>query len=107
MLIVEGEVHAGGDGDAVVGLEDCLEPGFRQLSVADEDAEPAGGEVGARILRYVVDDAGDAEGVVRAAPALALDGQTRGDRPIDLGELVSFLVAVVEGPARAGAARRE
>src|SRR5262245_2115228 len=58
---------------AIIGLKDLLEPGIRQLSVADEDAQAAGVEKRLVNAADVVDDTGNADGIVRPAPVLAVD----------------------------------
>src|ERR1700686_55418 len=76
-LIVEGEVCRGGDSVAVIHLDDLLESGTRQLSVADEDAQASGVEKRLVDTSYVVDDAGDPDRVVGPAPLLAGDRDAR------------------------------
>jgi len=53
---------------AVVGFDDLLGTGMRQLSIADENAEPAGVEKRYVFSRNPVDDAGKSEGGPIACP---------------------------------------
>ena len=46
VLIVQAEVRGLGQRQVVIGLENRLRPRMRQLAVADQDAGPAGVEVG-------------------------------------------------------------
>src|SRR5713226_8601450 len=88
------------DRKAVVGFQDLLEAGMRQLAVADQDAEPAGIEVSLMHTRNAVDNASDPESVVGPAPPLP--GNRGPDRrgAIDVGELVRFAIAVRKAGAR-------
>ena len=67
-LIIEGQSRRRRERVAVIGLEDFLCPVVRQLAVADEDAEPAGVEERDMGSSDAVDDAGNADGVVRPSP---------------------------------------
>src|SRR4029077_10221366 len=64
------------------------------------DAQAAGVEKRLVHAGDVVDHAGDANGVVRPAPVLAVDRDAAGDRPVDVGEVPRLDIAV--GPAGAG-----
>src|ERR1700733_9198776 len=67
-LIIEGELGRGIQRIAVIGLENLFQTIIRQLSVADQDAESTGIEEGDVGAGDAVDDAGNADGVVRPAP---------------------------------------
>src|SRR5579872_1360692 len=70
-LIIEGELGRGRQRVAVIGLENLLEAIVRQLTVADEDAEPAGVEESDMGRGDAIDNAGNADGVVGPAPRFA------------------------------------
>ena len=63
-LIVEGELGPVIQCDAVIGFENLLSAVVRQLTVAKQDAEPAGVEESNVGVRDAVDDAGDFNRVV-------------------------------------------
>jgi len=71
-----------------------------ELAVADQNAEAARVQIGFVLTRNAVDDAGQAKGIVGASPALAGDGHSRRNRPIDVGELVGLDVATRHAGAR-------
>src|SRR6516225_5783630 len=84
---------------AVKGLEDSFIAGMRQLSIANENSEPAGIEKGLMHADDAVDGAGDAEGVVVAAPYSSRHQETSRRGPIDVGEVERLLVPIgVTGP---------
>ncbi len=66
-LIVEGQLP-GIDRYLVIGLKDLLGARMRQHAVADQSGQAARREVGLMLLRDHVDDTGDPDRVVRAAP---------------------------------------
>src|SRR5919204_4839127 len=99
-LVIEGDAHVGGKRVAVISFEDLLEPGIRQLSVADEDAQAAGVQKRLVNAADAVDNTGDTDGIVRPAPVLAIDRNAARDRPVDIGKVPRLDVAV--GPAGAG-----
>jgi hypothetical protein len=98
-LIVERDFGRVGDGIAVIGLDDSFEAVVWQCAVADQDAKAAGGEIGLVVGSKTVDDAGNADGVVRPSPGLAGDRETTRDSAIHIGEIPWLDVAV--GPAGA------
>src|SRR6516225_3438240 len=98
-LIIEAHPCRGRQRVAVIGLENLFEPGIWQLSVADQDPQPAGVEKRLVDARDVVDDAGYADRIVRPAPLLAGDRDTTRYRSIDIGEVPWLDIAV--GPAGA------
>ena len=67
-LIIEGEPGRGSQRVAVIGLENLLGAVVGQLPVANQDAEPAGVEERDMRVADAVDDAGDADRVVRPSP---------------------------------------
>jgi hypothetical protein len=67
-LIIEAQLDRRIQRIAVIRLENLLQAVVRQLSVADEDAEPAGVEEGDVGAGDSVDDPGNADGVVGPAP---------------------------------------
>ncbi len=99
-LIVEGEPARGGQSVAVIRLDDLLEPGIRQLSVTDQDAETA--VIQKRLVHAgnAVDDAGHPDGVVGPAPLFAVYGDAGRYGAVDVGKIPRLDVAV--GPACAG-----
>src|SRR5262249_55031678 len=72
-LIIERELGRGGERVAVIGFENLLRAGARQLAVADEDPEAAGVEESLVHAGSSVDHGGDAERVVGAAPLFTVD----------------------------------
>src|SRR5215467_6672780 len=60
-------------GEAVIHLDDLLRTVIRKFSIAEEQAETAGIEIGAMSIRDAVDDAGDAERIVRSPPSVAFE----------------------------------
>src|SRR5262249_61210475 len=70
-LVVEADARVGGKRVAVISLEDFLEPGIRQLSVADEDAPAAGVEKRLVNAADVIHGTGAANGVVGHATFVA------------------------------------
>src|SRR5262249_15023722 len=98
--IIEREVGGGGERVAVIGFENPLRPGVRELAVADENAQAAGVEEGLVNIGNVVDDAGDADRVVRPAPALAVDRDPARDRAVDVGEIPRLDLSVAPSGAR-------
>jgi hypothetical protein len=77
-LIANGEVRRGGQAVAVICLENLLESGMRQLSVANEDAQTSGVEERLVDAGNAVDGAGDADGIV--GPGRIRWGQMRRTR---------------------------
>src|SRR5262249_8792577 len=73
---------------AIVGLDDPFDTWMRQPSVANENAHPAGVEIGPMRARDVVENERDACAVARAAPPGASERQPRGRRPIDIREFI-------------------
>jgi hypothetical protein len=71
-LIVEADLCRGGDGVAVIGLDNLLEAVI-EPPVADDDAGAAGFEVGGVYWRQPVDYAGDADCVGGPPPILSVD----------------------------------
>src|SRR5262249_17776733 len=86
-LVVEADAHLGCKRVAVISLEDFLEPGIGQLSVADEDAQAASIEKRLVHAADAVDDTGDSNGIVRPAPVLAVDRDAARDRSVDVGKV--------------------
>ena len=68
-LVVSGEMGETGERDIVICFEDLLRTGVRQLAVANDPAQPAGGEIELALVRDPVDCAGQSDGVVRPSPA--------------------------------------
>src|SRR5262245_23696814 len=99
-LVVEADAHVGCKRVAVISLEDFFEPGIRQLSVADEDAQAAGVEKRLVNAADTVDDTRDTDGIVRPAPVLAVDRDAARHRPVAVGKVPRLDVGV--GPAGAG-----
>src|SRR4029077_9819198 len=66
-LIAHGDAP-GGDGEAVVGLDDLLETRVRQPSVSDQDTETACVQKRLVASRDTVEDPGNTDGVVRTLP---------------------------------------
>ena len=75
-LIVESQRRPFVEAIGVVGFDDFLSP-IVELAVADQNAEAAGGEIGAGLAREAFDDAGDADLVVRPSPRCS--GQHRAE----------------------------
>src|SRR5271166_6274259 len=73
---------------------------MRQLPVADQDAQPAGGEIGLCRGRDAVCDRRQSDDVVGAIPCRTLEGNPCRQRMIDIGELVGLLAAVIETETR-------
>ena len=71
-LIVEADFCRGGKSVAVIGLDDLLQPGMWQLAVADDNPQASGVEIGGVGAENAIDDACDANRVVRPVPRLAL-----------------------------------
>src|SRR5262249_23276867 len=88
------------DRKAVIRFQDLLDAGMRQPAVADQDAEPAGIEVGLMRARNSVDSTGDRERVVGPAPPLPRNRRPDRHRAVDVGELVRFEIAVRKAGAR-------
>jgi len=79
-LIVETEMRPAEQTDTVESFDYLLRPCIGQSAVADDAAEPAGGEIKLALMRDSIDRAGQPEGVVRPAPALGQRGQKRRNR---------------------------
>src|SRR5579884_2001533 len=73
---------------------------MRQLTVADDYAEPAGCEIAKTPHRGGIDDAGEAHRVGRPSPALPAEGDAERCGPVDVRELVGLDIAA--GIAHAG-----
>ena len=91
------------DREGVVGLNDLLEAGMRQLSVANQDAEPAGVEKDLMAGRDVVDDPANAPDVIWPCPLLAGEHGTGRNRPIDIGECIGLDVGARQPGAQENA----
>ena len=78
----------------------CSSPGFGSWPSPIEDAQAAGVKKGHVDAGDAVDDAGDANGVVRPAPSFAGDRDAARNGAVDVGEILGLDVAV--GPAGAG-----
>src|SRR6185503_7780039 len=72
-LIIETQPRGGRDGVAVIGLENRLGPIVGQLPVADQDAEAAGVEERDVSVADTVDDAGNPDRIIGAAPGFSID----------------------------------
>ena len=72
-LIVEGKPRRGSEGVTVIGLDDLLKAGIRQLSVADDDTQSSGIQKGLVHAGNAVDDTGNADRIVGPAPLSAGD----------------------------------
>src|ERR1700722_16608044 len=68
-LVVETEMRPFEHADAVKGFEDLFRAGVGQLAVADDAAEPAGGEIKLALMGDPADRAGEPERVVWPAPS--------------------------------------
>src|SRR5580704_3406667 len=84
----------------IIGLDDLLRAGMRQLSVADQDAQPAIVEKLLVDLGNAVDDGGERKGVVRAAPLGALQRQAGGGSAVDIGIGVRLYIAAGKANSR-------
>ncbi len=100
VLVVRGQREVFGEARRIERLQDILRPVMRQLPVADENAQAAGSEIGARRARDAVGHGRQAKDVVRAIPSRALEGKARRSGAVDVGEVVRFLAAVVVADAR-------
>src|ERR1022692_5049269 len=100
ILIVRGNGEMLDDAHRIERLDDLLPAGARQLPVADQDAETAGREIGAGSIRDTVDGNGKPDTVVGPVPSTAFENQTGRRGPVDVGEFVRFLAAVVDAEAR-------
>src|SRR5262252_549763 len=78
-LVVETEMRPCEHTDAIEGFEDLFRAGVGQLAVADDAAEPAGGEVKLTLMRDPIDCASQPERIVGAAPSRAGQRQAAGD----------------------------
>ena len=99
-LIVGGHMRRGRDCIIVIGLDDLFRSRMRQHAVADQYAEPAGIKECFVLFGNAVDDAGDAERVVRPAPLLAVERQSCRRGAVDVGKFIGLDFAVGP-PARA------
>jgi len=86
---------------AVVGFDDLLGTGMRQLSIADENAEPAGVE-----KRYSAEIPLMTPANPKVAPLRALESESGSHRAVDIGELVGFDISVGHACAQEGPIRR-
>ena len=73
-----------------LGLDDLLAARIGQLAVADQESEATGIEIGLVHGGDAVDHAGNAEGVVIAAPLLGRYRETGGDGAVDVGEFIGL-----------------
>jgi len=71
---------------AVIGLDDLLQPGMRQLAITDDNAQASGVEIGDVGARNAIDDAGNANSVVRPIHGLQLN-----EAPISIERSMSVL----------------
>src|SRR5690349_13038891 len=62
-------------GQAVVHLDDLLEPVVRKLPIAKEEAEATGIEIGAVGFRDTIEGAGDTNGIVWPPPSVSFQGE--------------------------------
>jgi len=75
-LIIRRDVGIGEGREAIVRLENILEPRVRQDAVADQDPQAAGVEEPLALAREVVQREGDAGSVIGASPRVSTDRQT-------------------------------
>ena len=68
-LIVERDFRRVRDGIAVIGFDDLFEPVIGQCAVADQDSQSTSGQVGLVVRGKTIDDAGNADRIVRACPS--------------------------------------
>src|SRR5437879_11126119 len=97
-LISEGDVRLLHDRQAVEDFEDLLRRVI-QTPVAEEETQPAGGEVIAMRPRKPIDVSRDPYGVFGTTPSAPFNQRTRRERTINLREHESLGLAVT--PARA------
>src|SRR5262245_2939763 len=96
-LIVEADFCRGGKCVAVIGLDDLLQPGMWQRACADERRQGSGVIIGGVCAGNAIDDACDANRVVRPVPQLAVERGPYLDRAVDVGVIPRLDIAV--GPA--------
>ena len=101
-LIIDRYPRRSGQRVAVISFHNSFHAGMRQLPVADQDAGPAGVEIGLVNAGDAIDDAADPDGVVGPAPLLAVDRYAAGECPVDVGE-----ISGLDGTVRPAAASKD
>ena len=104
-LIIDGNPRRSGQRVTVIGFDNAFDAGMRQLPITDQDAGAAGVEIGLMYAGNAVDDAADADGVVRPAPLLAIDGYAAGRGAVGIGEVPGLDGAISPAAARKHAER--
>ena len=92
-LVVEAHVREVQHRERIVRLDDLFSPRVRQAAIAHEQAQTTGVQIALAIGGYAVENAGDAQRVVAAAPARAGKRQSAAERAVDIREFVGFDVA--------------
>src|SRR5262249_44267523 len=72
-LIIHRNPRRSGQCIAVISLDDSFNAGIPQLPVSDQNAGPAGIEIGLVYARNCIDDGAIADRVVRPTPIFAVD----------------------------------
>src|SRR6266576_4389944 len=88
------------DAHRVERLDYVFSASMRQLPIADQDAKTTGREICARNSRDAIDGNSKSNTVIGAVPLISFQQETYRRGPIDVGELVRFLAAVVNAEPR-------
>jgi hypothetical protein len=88
------------DAHRVERLDDVFPASVRQLAITDQDAKTTGREICARSSRDAIDGNSKSDTIVRAVPLIPFHQETYRRGPIDVGEFVRFLAAVVNAEPR-------
>src|SRR5215469_10756942 len=86
-LIVEAQFRRRRQRIAVIGFDDLLQAGMRQLSVANEDAQASSIEKRLMDAGNPVEDASNPNSIVGPAPLLARNRNAKLECAVDIGEV--------------------
>jgi len=88
------------DAHRIERLDYVFSASVRQLAVTDQDAKTTGSEICARSSRDAIDGNSKSNTIVGAVPLIPFQQETYRRGPIDVGEFVRFLAAVVNAEPR-------